>query len=88
MSSSISGPPRGTRVLYVVDQQGGTFWFERRKDAEEFLVAEAWGGAVHLSITSLPIPDDVEDVVTYAMGYVMDHVRGVTCEAYHTPADG
>jgi hypothetical protein len=45
-----------TETIYVVDEQGATFWFRDKSAAEARLVSEAWLGAVHLSIAQVEVP--------------------------------
>lgn len=66
-----------TRTIYVVDQQGATFWFNTKQDAEKCLVDEAWRGAVHLSIGEVEIPTaitDEEEISNYAVMHAPDAV--------------
>lgn len=65
--------------MYVVDEDGATFWFFDKEDAEKALVREAWTGAVHLTISEAQAPayltgDDLTD-------WCIAKVAPTTCEA-------
>lgn len=50
-----------TQTVYVVDEDGATFVFLDKTEAEKALVEEAWTGAVHLTITKAQAPADLRD---------------------------
>lgn len=71
-----------TTTVYVVDQDGATYVFTgwlARRHAERFLVAEAWSGAAHLTITKAEAPGDLrgDALVTWCIA----NVAPTTCEA-------
>lgn len=68
-----------TQTVYVVDEDGATFTFLDRADAERTLVREAWRGAVHLTITEAEAPVGLKGVAL--LDWCIGNVPPITCEA-------
>jgi hypothetical protein len=67
-----------TQTVYVVDEDGATFWSVDKTEAEAVLVREAWTGAVHLTITEAEAPTDLpDDALT---DWIIANVPPTTCE--------
>jgi hypothetical protein len=66
-------------TVYVVDQDGATFVFRSRRRAQRALVAEAWRGATHLTITRATTPKGMrgDALVTWCIA----NVAPTTCDA-------
>lgn len=45
------------KKVFVVDQTGATFVFKKKRQAEKFLIQEAWRGAEHLTIVEMYAPN-------------------------------
>lgn len=68
-----------TQTVFVVDQDGATFVFLDKADAENCLIQEAWSGAVHLTITRAQAPVDLD--MDALVEWCIAKVAPTTCEA-------
>jgi hypothetical protein len=67
-----------TKTVYVIDQDGATFVTRTRRHAQRVLVHEAWGGAVHLTITKAHAPVTLRGQAL--VDWCIAHVPPITCQ--------